>query len=95
VVIVADDATREPSGSTVPEPGTDSRVEDWYGQSVQRDTELAEELTQQLGEEEAEQVFEQRATGRAEQEARHGDTIDPDQGRSAYEGRSEGGQAQR
>ena len=83
---MADDPTSESSSSTVPAPGTDSRVEDWYGQSVQRDTELAEELVDDLGEERAEEAFEAAATGRAEQEARHGDSIDPDQGRSAYQG---------
>lgn len=62
-----------------PEPGTDSRVEDWFGQSVDRDAQLADEV----GGDEAE--FERRATGEAEQDARHGDTIDPDQGQSAYQ----------
>ena len=33
----------------------------------------------------AEAAFEQQATGRDEQDARHGDRIDPDQGRSAYQ----------
>ncbi|MEP1123662.1 MAG: hypothetical protein ABJH68_07210 [Ilumatobacter sp.] len=67
-----------------PEKGTDSRVEDWHGQSVDRDTELAEELVEELGEERAEEVFDERADGRATQEARHGDHIDPEQGESAY-----------
>jgi hypothetical protein len=67
-----------------PEPGTDSRVEDWFGQSVARDAELADELTERLGEERAAEVFEEQASGREEQEARHGDHIDPDGGRSAY-----------
>jgi hypothetical protein len=66
------------------EKGEDSRVEDWFGQSVDRDAEVADELTEEVGEERAEQLFEQQAPGRDEQEARHGERIDPDQGRSAY-----------
>ena len=66
-----------------PEPGTDSRVEDWLGQSV-RNAELADRLSSELGAEAAEAEFDRRSTGRDEQEARHGDHIDPDQGRSAY-----------
>ena len=54
------------------------------GQSIERDRRLAEELTEEFGEEEAEKRFDEQATGRSEQEARHGDSIDPDQGRSAY-----------
>lgn len=69
---------------TQPEPGTDSRVEDWYGQSVARDAALADELTEQLGPDEAEREFERRATGREEQEARHGREVDPDGGQDAY-----------
>jgi len=65
-------------------PGEDSKVEDWFGQSVERDAELADDLTERVGEDRAEQLFEQEASGEAEQEARHGDAIDPDQGRSAY-----------
>ena len=68
-----------------PEPGTDSRVEDWFGQSVERDAELADELSEQLPPEEAEKAFEERAAGEDEQEARRGDEIDPEQGESAYQ----------
>jgi len=68
-----------------PEPGTDSRVEDWFGQSVERDAELADELSEQLPPEEAEKAFEERAGGEDEQEARRGDEIDPEQGESAYQ----------
>jgi hypothetical protein len=68
-----------------PEPGTDSRVEDWFGQSAERDAELADRLTDELGEEAAERAFDEQAAGAAEQDARHGDSIDPDQGRSAYQ----------
>ena len=41
-------------------------------------------LTEEVGEERAEELFNQQAEGAAEQEARHGDRIDPDQGRTAY-----------
>ena len=67
-----------------PEPGTDSRVEDWHGQSVDRDARLADELSEERPPAEAERAFEEQATGRAEQAARHGDEIDPRQGESAY-----------
>jgi hypothetical protein len=68
-----------------PEPGTDSRVTDWYGQSVARDAELAERLQAASDDErEAERRFEEEATGREEQAARHGDRIDPDGGQAAY-----------
>lgn len=79
-----DDDTNPPESSTGPERGQDSTVEDWMGQSVERDRQLAEDLTNEFGEEEAEKRFNQQATGRAEQEARHGSSIDPDQGQSAY-----------
>ena len=68
-----------------PEPGKDSTVEDWFGQSVERDRELAEELSDRLPPEEAERAFEQQATGEAEQQARRGPRIDPQQGESAYQ----------
>ena len=67
-----------------PEPGTDSRVEDWFGQSVERDAELADRLSEELDPAEAEAAFDEEASGRDEQDARHGERIDPDQGRSAY-----------
>jgi hypothetical protein len=67
-----------------PEAGTDSRVEDWFGQSVERDAELADRLTSELGEPGAEAEFDAQSSGRHEQDARRGDHIDPDQGRSAY-----------
>jgi hypothetical protein len=68
-----------------PEPGTDSRVEDWFGQSVERDAELADRLTDDLDDADAEAAFDEQASGEAEQAARHGHQIDPDQGRSAYQ----------
>ncbi len=67
-----------------PEPGKDSRVEDWLGQSVDRDTELAEKLVEEHGEERAEEIFDEQAEGESIQAARHGDSIDPEQGESAY-----------
>jgi len=70
---------------STPAPGTDSRVEDWFGQSVDRDAELADQLSDTLPPDEAEQAFEQRATGEDVQEARRGERIDPDQGESAYQ----------
>jgi hypothetical protein len=51
----ADREIREPENST---------VEDWMGQSIQRDTDLAEELVEETGsEEEAEQRFDEEADG--------------------------------
>jgi hypothetical protein len=67
-----------------PEPGKDSTVEDWFGQSVERDTELAEKLSEELPPEDAERAFEAKATGEAEQRARRGARIDPEQGEAAY-----------
>ena len=40
--------------------------------------------TGELGAAAAKEAFDEEATGRAEQDARHGARIDPDQGRSAY-----------
>ena len=68
----------------VPEPGKDSTVEDWFGQSVERDTEIAEKLSEQMPPEEAEKAFDEQATGESEQKARRGPRIDPEQGESAY-----------
>jgi hypothetical protein len=68
------------------EPGWDSRVTDWFGQSVQRDTELADELTREddVDMDQAEADFQQVAHGKDDQDRRHGPRIDPDQGRAAY-----------
>ena len=71
-----------------PEPGTDSTVDDWFGQSVNEDAELADELSEALPLDEAERVFEERAEGEERQRARHGERIDPEQGESAYRQRS-------
>ena len=67
-----------------PEPGTDSKVEDWFGQSVERDAELADELSEELPPDAAARRFEEESTGHAEQDARRGEHIDPEQGESAY-----------
>ena len=76
---MTDDTTNQPG------PGQDSKVDDWFGQSVERDAELADRLAKELDETDAEKAFDEEATGTAEQPARHGDVIDPDQGRSAYQ----------
>ena len=68
----------------VPEAGTDSRVEDWLGQSADRDAELADRLSEALPADEAEAAFERESSGADEQAARHGESIDPEQGESAY-----------
>jgi hypothetical protein len=68
----------------MPEPGTDSRVEDWLGQSADRDAELADRLSEALPADEAEAAFERESSGADEQAARHGESIDPEQGESAY-----------
>ena len=74
--------------STTPEgEGRDSRVEDWFGQSVDRDAELADRLVEEVGEERAAERFEELSDGREEQAARHGDHIDPEQGEDAYRDR--------
>jgi hypothetical protein len=71
------------SDATQPGPRTDIRVEDWFGESVERDAEPVDRLTDDLDDGVTEAAFDERATGRAEQAARHGDRFDPDQGRSA------------
>ena len=65
-------------------PGHDSRTTDWFGQNVDRDAELADELVDEHGAEEAERRFEQQAEGRKREAARRGEQIDPDQGEDAY-----------
>jgi hypothetical protein len=62
------DPRQEPPNST---------VEDWYGQSVERDRELAERLVQESDSlDEAEDRFEDEARGREEQESRRGDRLE-------------------
>jgi hypothetical protein len=65
-------------------PGQDSRTTDWFGQNVDRDTELADELVEAHGAEEAERRFEHQAEGQDREEARRGEQIDPEQGEDAY-----------
>jgi hypothetical protein len=56
------DPYREPDNST---------VDDWFGQSVERDADLAEALVAETGDEEqAAERFEEEATGAHEQEQR-------------------------
>ena len=78
---MSDDTTSTPNQ---PEPGQDSRVEDWFGQSAAEDQELADELSEGRSPEEAAEEFEKRSTGREEQAARRGEHIDAEQGESAY-----------
>jgi len=73
-----------PTNPQQPDPGTDSRVDDWHGQSAQRDAELADELVEQHGEVEAEQRFDELSDEAELQASRRGDSIDPEQGESAY-----------
>lgn len=55
-----------------------STVDDWFGQSVERDSALADELIEETGDPgTAERRFDQRATGEDEQARRHGPSIDP------------------
>jgi hypothetical protein len=58
------DEIKEPDNST---------VDDWFGQNVARDQELADELVDAEGGDEAaaEERFEQEATGRERYEAGH------------------------
>ncbi|WP_040493475.1 hypothetical protein [Ilumatobacter nonamiensis] len=81
---MSDNPNDDPGDPQQPETGHDSRVEDWHGQSVDRDAELADRLSDELGEEQAEAEFDRRATGKETQAQRHGDSIDPEQGESAY-----------
>jgi hypothetical protein len=65
-------------------PGRDSRTTDWFGQNVDQDTELADELVERHGEEEAERRFADLAEGEDRERARRGEHIDPEQGEDAY-----------
>jgi hypothetical protein len=61
------DPYREPENST---------TDEWFGQSVERDTELADELVDEEGGdvEAARRRFAEEATGELEQQRRHDDT---------------------
>ena len=79
------DAGSNDADPRTPERGTDSRVTDWQGQSVARDAELADRISETTDDDEvAERRFEEESTGREEQAARRGDTIDPEGGEPAY-----------
>jgi hypothetical protein len=65
-------------------PGQDSRTTDWFGQNVERDAELADELVERHGEEEAERRFDELAEGERLEKSRRGEHIDPEQGEAAY-----------
>ena len=64
--------------------GRDSRTTDWFGQNVERDAQLAEELVEEHGTDEAERRFEEQAEGREREAARRGEHVDPEQGEDAY-----------
>ena len=66
--------------------GKDSPVHDWYGQSVDRDTELADELVEELGPDEAEEAYEELAEGEETERRRRGDRLDPELGEESYRG---------
>ena len=64
--------------------GTDTPTTEWFGQNVDSDTELAEQLVDECGEGKAEEIFDQTAKGEDVENARRGDSIDPDLGEAAY-----------
>ena len=66
-----------------PSPGTDSKVDDWFGQSVAKDAELADESSDELRPTRPNAPSRSRPPD-AEQQARRGEQIDPEQGESAY-----------
>lgn len=76
--MTAADRPDRPGTPAADDPYTEggaATTDEWFGQSVERDIELAERLVEQHGGdlEEAERDFDRRATGAAEQEARrHG-----------------------
>jgi hypothetical protein len=64
-------------------PGRDSRTTDWFGQNVDRDAQLADELVEAHGEKEAKR-YERLATGEEREASRRGEHLDPEQGEDAY-----------
>jgi hypothetical protein len=70
-----------------PEPddsdAKDSTTTEWFGQSVDSDTELAERLSREHDPDDAEELFDEQARADVEQK-RRGDHIDPDLGEAAY-----------
>lgn len=85
---MADDTTTVNDEGDVAEgemaEGTDSRVTEWFGQSVASDTELAEQLSRDHDPDTAEKLFEEQARGADVEERRRGDSIDPELGERAY-----------
>jgi hypothetical protein len=77
-------------GAGAPRPGTDSPVDEWFGQSANDDAELADKLVDAVGVEEAERQFADQAQGKSRQEARHGDHLDPHQGEHLYRNVADG-----
>lgn len=71
----------DPSDS---QDGSDTPVKEWFGQSVDSDKELAEELVDEHGEDKAEELFDEQAQGAEVDAARRGDHIDPDLGEADY-----------
>lgn len=65
--------------------GTDSPTTEWFGQNVDSDAELADELVETHGEDEAERIFDEKAEGAEVEAARRGDSIDPELGEAAYQ----------
>lgn len=76
-----DEQTADPSDS---QDGTDTPVKEWFGQSVDSDAELADELVEEYGEAEAEKRFADASKGEDVEKSRRGDSIDPDLGTSSY-----------
>ena len=64
--------------------GKDTPVKEWFGQSVDSDAELADELVEEHGEAEAERKFDEQAKGAEVDEARRGESIDPELGEAGY-----------
>jgi hypothetical protein len=62
----------------------DSTTIEWFGQSVESDTELAERLSEEHDPDEAEELFDEQARGADVERRRRGDHIDPDLGEAAY-----------
>ncbi len=61
------------SGEKTPPPGEDSTVDDWFGQNVARDQDLADKVVAEEGGglEAAEQRFEDEAEGKQTYDAGH------------------------
>ena len=67
------------------EQGQDSTTNEWFGQSVESDTELADEVAAKHDDPaDAEAEYEQRKGGEEVEAKRRGDEIDPDLGEDAY-----------